>query len=55
MDFTGIESEPYVKPHLVDDSASVELLTLLEQEEHMEAERLDQPDWAGYDLIEEEI
>lgn len=47
-DFTGIRSDPYVKPHLIDDSASEELRQMIASGEDEFDERQEQPDWADY-------
>lgn len=52
-DFSGTSSEPYIKPHLVDERGSYELLALLRAGDERELIRSEQPDWMDYVDVEE--
>lgn len=54
-DYSGIECEPYIKPHLLEEQGSRELLALIAANRAREIERQEQPDWYGRAMIEEQL
>lgn len=54
-DCSELASEPYVKPHLIDESGALDLMRLIEMPEYREILRSEQPDWEGRARIEEQL